>query len=156
MEQESNPEYINDVGTIYHKHEVYEGTQATDKYRNCPYMESFEAPNCKYSNPFNACENMFSVCTNLKSIKMPIAESFGHYVFEGIPNLEYLELGSIGHHFDGGGYFRKGTYTVGSDAGLTLITYMKSYSANAGFLGNVALNTTVIIRSSETGEILTE
>lgn len=155
-EEDSNPEYVNDAGTVYHKHEVYEGTQSTIMYRNCPYMETFEAPNCVYSDPYNTVDNMFSGCTNLKSIKMPVAKTFGHYVFNELQSLEYLELGSVGNPFAEGGYFRRSPYTVGTDAGLTLVAYMDTYSATAGFINTVASNTTIIIRSSETGEILTE
>ena len=155
---EYNPKYVNDLGTVYHKYEVYEGKQSTSKYRNCEYMETFEAPNCVYSFPNNWSVEILSGCNNLRSIKMPVAHSFGHYVFSGLPKLEYLELGSIGHPFLNGGYFRddNGVLTIGSDAGLTLVAYMDSYSATAGFMNTVADNTTIIIRNATTGEIMTE
>lgn len=155
---EYNPEYVNDSGTVYHKYEVYEGKQSTSKYRNCEHMETFEAPNCVYSSPYNSIERMLSGCNNLRSIKMPVAHNFAHYVFSGLPKLEYLELGSIGHPFSGGGYFRNDdrVYTIGTDAGLTLVAYRDSYSETAGFMNTVADNTTIIIRNATTGEIMTE
>lgn len=154
---EENPEYVNEAGTVYHKYEVYEGTDGNIiQYQNCPYMESFEAPNCIVTFPTNyPKEGSFKGCPSLKSIKFPLASKFGHYSFEGVPSLEYLELGSIGNPFIGGGYFRRNPRTVGTDAGLTLVAYRESYSATAGFMSTVASNTTVIIRSSETGEIIT-
>lgn len=155
---EYNPEYVNDSGTVYHKYEVYEGEQSTSKYRNCEHMESFEAPNCVYSSPYNSTEKMLTGCNNLRSIKMPVAHGFGHYVFSGLSKLEYLELGSIGHPFSNGGYFRNdnGVRTIGSDAGLTIVAYRDSYNATAGFMNTVADNTIIIIRSATTGEIITE
>ena len=156
---EYNPKYVNDFGTVYHKYEIYEGKEYTTKYRNCENMETFESPNCVYSVPYNTKENMFTGCKNLKSIKMPVANSLGHYVFSGLPKLEYVELGSIGHAFYSGSYFRgdKGSgNTIGTDAGLTLVAYMNEYSSSAGFIGRVADNTTIIIRNAVNGEIMTE
>lgn len=152
---EYNPEYVNDFGTVYHKYEIYEGEKCTTKYRNCENMETFESPNCVYSNPYNTTVDMFTGCNNLKSIKMPVANTLGHYVFSGLPKLEYVELGSIGHAFYSGGYFRR-EQTIGTDAGLTLVAYMNEYSASAGFMGNIADNTSIIIRNAVTGEIMTE
>ena len=42
----------------------------------------------------------------------------------------------------------------GSPAGLTIVAYMNAYNKNAGFIASPASNTTIIIRSAETGEIL--
>ena len=156
---EYNPKYVNDSGTVYHKHEIYEGEKCTTKYRNCESMETFESPNCVYSNPYETVADMFTGCNNLRSIKMPVAKSLGHYVFSGLPQLEYVELGSIGHAFYSAGYFRRDNgagRTIGSDAGLTLVAYMNEYSASAGFMGNKADNTSIIIRNAVTGEIMTE
>lgn len=152
---EYNPKYVNDLGTVYHKYEIYEGKKCTTKYRNCENMETFESPNCVYSNPYETVGYMFTGCNNLKSIKMPVANALGHYVFSGLPKLEYIELGSIGHAFYEGGYFRRDK-EIGTDAGLTLVAYMNEYSSSAGFMGRVADNTTIIIRNAVTGEIMTE
>ena len=117
----------------------------------------------KYPNAVTT--NMFTGSTNLKSIKIPVAINGGHYVFSELPNLEYLELGSIGYPWGGAGYYRTGTlpggyssHNIGTPAGLTLEAYMNSYSSSAGFQGAYAIvpspNTTMIIRSAESGEIL--
>lgn len=153
------PKFVSDSGTVYRANEIYKGTSTTTKYQNCIYMETFEAPNCAFASPFNTTSDMFSGCTNLKSIKMPLAQSFGHYVFNGLPNLEYLQLGSVGNPFTGGGYFRKSDsgYTIGSDVGLTIEIYVESY-VDPGTLFTIGLaeNTIAIVRSSVTGEIITE
>ena len=90
--------------------------------------------------------------------------SFGHYIFT-TSNLTELTLGKVGGpYFNGGGYYRNdcptppGTtaYNVGSLDGLTLKIYVNAYqSPAAGFMSELASNTTVIQYDYQTGEVLT-
>ena len=86
-----------------------------------------------------------------------------HYAFKET-NLTELTLGKVGGpYFGGGGYFRndlsvppgKDKWGIGSEDGLTLIAYMESYNATAGFMMQLASNTTLIIKDYITGEVLT-
>lgn len=86
-----------------------------------------------------------------------------HYAFKET-NLTELTLGKVGgSRWGGGGYFRndlsvppgKDKYSIGSEDGLTLIAYMSAYNATAGFMMQLASNTTLIIKDYITGEVLT-
>ena len=163
---EKNEEYTSESGTVYHKYEIYNSTNGIGiRYKNCENMIALECPNLKMRYPDNrVTENGLIGCEKLKAIKIPFAQSGGHYAFSGLPSLEYLELGSVGNAWKSGGYFMQdrygyeGGYTstnFGTPVGLTIVAYMNSYSNTAGFSpGLPALNTQIIIRSAETGEIL--
>ena len=119
-------------------------------------------PDYEMSYPYQVSTEMFSGNEKLRSIKIPVSKNGGHYIFSGLPNLEYLELGSVDYPWDGAGYFMSGTYpggynfrTIGTPVGLTIEAYMNSYNSTAGFNGATpSPNTTIIIRSAETGEII--
>ena len=162
---EKNEEYTSESGTVYYKYEIYNSTNDLGiRYKNCENMIALECPNLKMQYPYITTENGLIGCEKLKAIKLPIAQSAGHYVFSGLPSLEYLELGSVEHAWGSAGYFMKdcygyeGGYTstnFGTPVGLTIVAYMNSYSNTAGFsFGLPASNTQIIIRSVETGEIL--
>ena len=164
---EENEKYTSENGTAYSKYETYTGTVFPSYnlwakvYKNCDKMVSIELANCKPSYPYNCTADTFTGCNSLKTIKIPLGGQLGHYTFAGIPTLEYVELGSVGNPWTGAGYFMKsnegngyGYNNFGTPAGLTIVAYMNSYNAKAGFMGTPAANTTIIIRSAETGEIL--
>jgi len=82
---------------------------------------------------------------------------FGHYAFNGLPNLEYLELGSKnGIYFDWAGYYQHtSTLYVGSDVGLEIVVYRPSYASQGGFsYGKVAPSTKLIQINYQTGEVM--
>lgn len=134
-----------------------------NRYSNCEELIALYLPNIVmiYPSP-RFPENGLRGSVKLKSIKIPKAQSLGHYTFTGLPSLEWLELGSVGYTWKSGGYFMgfpTGEYyhgrNFGTPAGLTIEAYMTNYSATAGFSpGGPASDTNIIIRSSETGEIL--
>ena len=134
-----------------------------ERYKNCKEMIALYFPNYVTTYPYaKISENGLEGSVKLKSIKIPNAQSLGHYTFTGLPSLEWLELGSVGNPWKSGGWFMgfpTGAYyngrNFGSPAGLTVEAYMTKYSATAGFSpGGPASNTNIIIRSSETGEVL--
>lgn len=170
--KEENPSYISELGKVYHRHEVkdtpflYEDSIA---YKNCTYMESLIVDvKIGTSSSYWMPENGFTECPNLTKILIPLGGSTGHYSFSGLPKLKYLQLGSLGNSWGGGGFFRnretadgKNIYTVGSSAGLTVVAWMAipseiiTHIKQAGFAyGTVATNTRIIIRNYLTGEIV--
>lgn len=106
IDDRANTKYTSSKGTQYRKYEVWTSNRTPGtRYQDCENMETLECPNFTLSNPYNTTGSMLAGCKNLKSIKMPLAQTAGHYVFSNLPSLEYLELGSIGHPFIGGRLF---------------------------------------------------
>lgn len=162
IDDRSNTKYTSSKGTQYRKYEVWTSNQTPGtRYQDCENMETIECPNWTMNYPYNRADNGFSRCTKLVSIKIPLAIKGGHYTFSNLPALKYIELGSIGHPWEGAGYFANNTIfsgygsgNFGTPAGVTIVAYMNAYNKTAGFMGTPAKNTTIIIRSAETGEIL--
>lgn len=136
---EKNESFKNENGIVYHKYEVYESTRNPGtKYQNCDKMIALECTSHVMHYPDSYASYMFSGCTSLKAIKLSVAKNTGHYVFSNLPSLEYLELGSIGHEWQGGGYFMAGGYydgytsrSFGTPVGLVIVAYMNNYNATA-------------------------
>ena len=161
--EDPNPTYYRESdGMAYKKFHVYSGTNSKS-FANCTYMETFEATECVYTNPGKSTVDMFDNCISLKSIKLNKSNSFGHYVFAGCNNVEFIQLGSVGYPFAGNpsSYFRRNTGTignkVGTEAGLTMHIYVDensyTYWTNP-FSKGIYSTTKVYYYSSNTGEYL--
>lgn len=122
-------------------------------------------------------KEFFKSAPNLESIKIkPVTCKnndfiIGHYAFSWIPaSVQYVEIGSLeseGVRFNNGGYFRNNNseldppwtqgIVLGNTNGLTLVVYRNAYSSTGGFYSPIGLlsTTTIIVRDSVSGEILT-
>ena len=137
---EKNEEYISENGTVYHKFEIYEGTNPGIQYQNCDKMVTLECPNFAMKFPELYSVHAFIGCKNLEIIIVPKAISCGHDVFCDLPSLKYLELGSINHAWESAGEFMSNKHNHisgfsranwGSPVGLTVVAYMNNYSSTA-------------------------
>ena len=142
---ETNDEFTSPNGTKHRKFEIYNAVNFPNsqygRYKKCNEMIALLLPNHPMSAPYNwPFEAAFDGCTKLKSIKIPLAQSAGHYLFAGLPNIEYIELGSIGHAWTGAGYCmgfgsEYNGRNIGSSIGLTIEVYRDDYSPSARIFG---------------------
>ena len=118
---------------------------------------------------------LYENAPNLKTLRLKPASGAqvfksGHYPFKWLPaSVTRIELGSLqseGLAFRAEGYFRTNNAEldppwtddtkIGNTHGLTIIAYLSGeYSPTAGFLGSAMANTTIIVRDSLTGDVMT-